>query len=211
MHAGDALTAINPGDSVTIVTPVIRDTSPNPLAPANTLSDIASSGYRLRRIVGKFWCFCTPAAEQTAPAVVTTAAFCILRTDPSAGTPQNPTPESYASDDILNTDAPWIWRRSWLMTNALATGTDAIRFGGLRGLDTGNTNALRGGNADGGHIDQKTARVVGPDERLFLVITTTAILAGDAQAPPLLLDYVWDVRILASMRSNVGNRGNASR
>lgn len=217
MRASETLIAPNIGDTATLVIPVVRDASPNPLTPAATLADINDSGYRLRRIVGKFWVF----AQQTAPdnagpgAAVVTAAFIVLRTDPGASSsPQNTNTDVYGSNDIVNTEAPWIWRRSWIVVNngsanAVPFGDIAAANGVVPGLGF-QSNQRLGGNLDGPHIDQKTARVIGPDERLFLVVTATSITAGDAQTP-LLLEYVWDVRVLGSMRSMVGNRGNASR
>lgn len=203
MRAGDALPGGNAGNAVTIVAPVVRDTSPNPLTAANTLADINQSGYRLRRIVGKFWCATDQIPQDSPSAIVVSAAFIILRTDPAGSTPQNPVGDAYAANDIINTEAPWIWRRSWFLRNFLAP-SGQISITQVLGSDG------LGGNADGPHIDQKTARIVGPDERLFLVITATSVLTSDAQlsAP---LSYFWDVRVLASMRTNVGNRRNASR
>lgn len=216
MRISDQLSAVNAGDQTTVVAPVVRDTSPNPLTAANTLADIEQSGYRLRRIVGKFWCFADQLSDPNAAAVVVvTAGFIILRTLDQTGLPLNTNVQDYQTSSILNTQDPWIWRRSWILTkNSSPFNNFAAPFPQAGGnmVTFANSNVSVGGNADGPHIDQKTARVIGPEERLFLVVTTTAVVAAtDAQAGPLLLDYVYDVRILASMRSNVGNRGNASR
>lgn len=215
MHISDALITNDAGDSVTVVAPVVRDTSPNPLTPANTLSDIQNSGYRLRRIVGKIWVSLTPGQlnNQKTGAVVTSAGFIILRTDPSAGTPQNPVGAAYDVNQILNTDAPWIWRRSWLLADNSSLNSAGFGDTGTQIMAAGwgrMNNYSQGGNSDGPHVDQKTARVVGPDERLFLVFTSTA-LTGAAEQAATPLDYVYDLRVLASMRTNVGNRGNSSR
>lgn len=203
MLVGDSVQGGDAGNSATVVVPVIRDASPNPLTAANTLADINESGYRLRRIVGKIWVFTDQVPGEQPPAVVISAGFIILRTDPGAGNlPQNPTVAAYAANDIVNTESPWIWRRSWLAINFAST-NDPLTFQ-TPPLASG------GGNADGPHVDQKTARIVGPDERLFLVFTATTVRPSDPQsAAPLA--YVYDLRILASMRSNVGNRRNASR
>lgn len=205
MRVGDSLPGGDAGNAVTVVAPVIRDTSPNPLTAANTLADINESGYRLRRIVGKIWVGTDQVAQDSPAVIIVTAAFIILRTDPGAGaSPQNPAATAYAANDIVNTESPWIWRRSWLVRNFLTTSAVA------NAITTGFATADVGGNADGPHVDQKTARIVGPDERLFLVFTATSVITSDAQlAAPM--SYFYDVRVLASMRSNVGNRRNASR
>lgn len=213
MRVSDTLTAVSIGDSSTVVIPVVRDTPPNPLTPANSLADIYDSGYRLRRIVGKFWCFVdtTPPDGITPGAAVVTAGFIILRTDQGTQSIPAQPGEAYSTNDILNTESPWIWRRSWLLANQGSLNSPPFGSNDTNANQPFlNSNRNIGGIADGPHIDQKTARNIGPDERLFLVVTATALTVGDQQVP-LLLDYVFDVRVLASMRSMVGNRGNASR
>lgn len=214
MRISDTNPGLSAGDTTTVVAPVVRDVAPNPLTPANTLSDIENSGYRLRRIVGKFWCYLRQGDFENlgAGAVVVTAGFIILRTQSQTGTPLG-VEDEYQTNAILNTSDPWIWRRSWLLADNQSfnsvpfgdpgTAVQAVGFGP-------GSNVQMTGVLDGPHIDQKTARIVGPDERLFLVITNTALTGGN-QGAPLLLDYVYDVRVLASLRSNMGNRGNASR
>lgn len=200
------------GASFTLIAPVVTDISPNPIGAANSLADINNSGYRLRRIVGKIWVFATQTGvDNPGPgAAVVTASFIVLRTDPTTATlPQNPDSQDYSANDRRNAEAPWIWRRSWLVVNNGSV--NSIPFG------DNSTNELAaysrtpsGGVADGPHVDQKTARIIGPDERLFLVFTATSLTPADAQTP-LTLDYVWDLRVLGSMKNMVGNRNNASR
>jgi len=217
MRATDSLSGAPaagvPGNSVTFIAPVVRDAPPNPLTATNSLADINESGYRLRRIVGKFWCFATqtPADDTSPGAACVTAAFIILRVDSTAtGTPLN---TGITPATIVDTEAPWIWRRSWIVVNNGSL--NSIPFGDNNTAANAPTalasNQNLGGNADGAHIDQKTARIVGPDERLFLVVTATDLTGASDIQDPMVLDYVWDVRVLASMRSNVGNRRNASR
>jgi len=62
---------------------------------------------------------------------------------------------------------------------------------------------------DGSHIDQKTARRVSNEERLFFVISTvnpglSTTLAGGGT-------FILDYRVVASPMRVSGNRGNASR
>lgn len=213
MRVSETLVANNQGDFVTNVIPVIRDASPNPLTTANSLADIYQSGYRLRRIVGKMWPFYQQAATNTPEAVVLSAGFIILRTDPGASAnPQNIDPSVYSTNDILNTESPWIWRRSWMLLNTISDNVQQFGSPTLGIQSGGNPCQTVGGNADGPHIDQKTARIVGPDERLFLVTTYTSVSGVlNGQADPANFELVYDLRILGSLRSNVGNRRNASR
>lgn len=210
MRTDETLIAANRGDFVTQLHPLVRDASPNPLTPANTLADINNSGYRLRRVVGKFYVNQRQLGETNAPgACVVTAAIIVLRTDPAGSTPQNPVAAAYSPADILNTEAPWVWRRTWLIANSNGTNVNNADFVPVQVPGSSNYGHLAG-VADGPHIDQKTARIIGPDERLFLAITATALTAGNGQ-DGLGLTYIWDLRVLGSMRNTVGNRRNASR
>jgi len=192
--------------------PIVKDFGglSNVVEATQTLSDLENSGYRLRRIVGKLFFAMTQSA---APAlgdvttVVVTAAFIIRRIDPSLGTSLadpigGPPGIEINVASLENQDDPFIWRRSWMLSNKLdANNTDNF---GLA------FNGLYGSAVDGPHVDQKTARLVGPDERLFLTVTCSGV-DGNAQTTPLAVVMVGDLRVLASMRSSVGNRRNASR
>lgn len=62
---------------------------------------------------------------------------------------------------------------------------------------------------DGPHIDQKTARRISKEERLFFILSGVNVgnAATTAGAVRLVLDY----RLLASPLRVMGNRRNASR
>jgi len=64
--------------------------------------------------------------------------------------------------------------------------------------------------ADGPHIDQKTARTVSLEERLFLDVSVTNVDVG-AEGNDFSVNVVTDLRVLGSMRSGSGNRRNSSR
>lgn len=204
------------GNIDTIVAPVVRDATPNPLNAATTLADLYGSGYRLRRIVGKLWAAFTigptPADATFPDEAVCIAGFIILRTDDAGLALQAATPGAYSPAIIENAEAPWIWRRAWHIHNDEARTAYQRLPGGVEALSSArfNNTSQMGGNADGAHIDQKTARVVGPDERLFLVLSTVN-MSGGGQGLIRNIQYTWDVRVLASLRQNVGNRRNASR
>lgn len=179
--------------------------------PERTLADIEDSGYRLRRIVGKLFFGIgqdtTRINGDTATQVIT-AGVIVRRVQPggnslaaAAGTANGELLSTATLDNIVD---PWIWRRSWILSNlADPVNTDGTIF-------PLTSNVLCGSALDGPHIDQKTARVIGPEERLFLSITCQGI-DGNSQTEPLLVICVGDLRILGSMRTTVGNRRNASR
>lgn len=204
------------GDQFTIVAPVVRDSTPNPLTGTTTLSDLYGSGYRLRRIVGKFWCDFTARPDEDVPGIpdeaVVTVGLIVLRTDDQGLALNAATPEVYSPAIIENIESPWIWRRSWLLSKQITQDFINRRPGGVESLaaQVRHTNSLLGGNSDGAHIDQKTARIVSTNERLFLVITATNMSGGGEQLITGI-NYTWELRVLGSLRTNVGNRRNASR
>jgi len=185
----------------------------------HTLHDLVSgNGYRLRRLVGK--CFVgaggAPLAANTDATWVDVAAgFMVVRTDDSG----NPTTDFDEVNPLAQDSAndPWIWRRRWLLNPYVGQ-----RFHAAPGLGTTGallyewpaTNVQYGSVQDGPHIDQKTARLIGPEERLFFIIAARGTLGG-ADVPANWeggqVQCLLDLRILASMRSMVGNRRNASR
>lgn len=188
--------------------PIVADgNNSDDLDPALTLADITQSGYRLRRIVGKIF-YIVFGAAGASEVVGIDAGFIVRRVDPQTGTSLALTSgltREVAPAHLDNVRDPWIWRRSWFSGNA-----DNPLFAGQ---PLPFTNVQAGGSAfDGPHIDQKTARIVGPEERLFLSVSCTNLLsAGAPTGAATNIQFFWQTRVLASMRSNTGNRRNASR
>lgn len=193
------------------VFPLVKDTGPSTAGIDTSLADIASSGYRLRRVVGKaaFLVSQGVATDVADPTLFqVTMGIIVLRTqDPNAAAPLlGLTDPRYSPQALRSASDPWIWRRSWLLSDI--AGATAL----TRGIFAPRSNLEYGcGSYDGPHIDAKTARIIGPEERLFGVISIEGA-DGAAQAPnPGLILCVGEVRVLASLRTNVGNRRNASR
>jgi len=199
--------------------PLTIDAQSDPLDPATSLADVENAGYRLRRIVGKIFVSMVqngdPAVQELIPRVLAvTAGIIVRRTEETTG--QSLVQQSgqflelAAPSEIRNYGDPWIWRRTWLLYNNAFDIGDNISWN-----DQGPTNNYTfgsGGVMDGPHVDAKTARIVGPEERLFLDVSATIlsppVQGGQEIAQVLCLT---DLRILATMRNNVGNRRNASR
>jgi len=185
--------------------PLVIDSQDDPLAPETSLADVENSGYRLRRIVGKIWVQCQGSDENTAGFGLVTAGLIVRRSNPADG-------QSFAiltsnenlisTQEIGNYGDPWIWRRSWLIGNPLVADPE---FGFVF------NNYGHGPSAvDGPHVDQKTARIVGPEERLFLDVTVHQNTEDQGEIP-IVWTVLADLRVLASMRTSSGNRRNASR
>lgn len=213
------------GTSATDEIPLVLDRTPEALGVDDaSLSDIHSSGYRLRRIVGKLWVemsqFNIPQIEgvDAVASVIVSAGIMVRRSDPTAGTSFASTAGQDEIDVglIQNTMDPWVWRRSWTLGNNGATQlvSGAVGSGSSRQFfPTQNWASYGGGISEGPHIDQKTARIVSSEERLFLDVTVTVL--GEAPDPGLsaaaTIAYWTDIRVLGSLVTNTGNRRNASR
>jgi len=175
--------------------------------------------WRLRRIVGKLFCsagFTVPDPQNnTAPdAVLVQAGIIVRRVDDENGQPVVNTQDVA---NIDNNDDPWIWRRDWILSRG-TSGRDnfggvAINTDGLQNFPQ--TNAGYGSVKDGPHIDQKTNRVIGQEERLFLNITWTHLPLPASDRTGLdtnsIVYFNFQYRILGSVFQNAGNRRNASR
>jgi len=187
------------------VVSVVLDQTPDPTIATTTLSDMEGGGYRLRRIVGKCFVQCEQNAESLGPILILVAcAFIVLRTDRNTEDPLSTDITSYDLFNVQNDDHPWIWRREWILQNGEAS--TAVT------ADWPHTSAEYGSVADGSHIDQKTARVIGPDERLFFVASAMPLVPGPGGAQDETnVDIRLTPRILGSMRTTLGNRRNASR
>lgn len=220
------------GNSVCVEIPLVLDAQTAVEDTGATLADIESSGYRLRRIVGKIWIQCAQSAPEDVVAnqpanphtIIVTAGIMVrhARTDTGASTAVGAGTAIHEINPalILNTGDPWVWRRSWIVGDRFARGNvvpsnPAVANSPPVPLDpvpTNNYSELAGGIADGPHVDQKTARIVGPEERLFLDVSATVL--GEAVVQPgaeSTIAFFTDLRVLGSLRTNSGNRRNSSR
>lgn len=197
------------------VTQVIALTLDYPMEAARasqiiSLSDAVDDGYRLRRIVGK--CFVSLAqnigdAQTTFPTgVLVSAGFIVLRVDEQTGAPLRlANLNAYDPLELDNTSDPWVWRRTWMLSNPLGA-TSGVTVGAAQ-FPRANTDY--GSASDGPHIDQATARRVSKEERLFFVISAHNV--GDASTSAGDLRWWLDFRILSSPMKIMGNKRNASR
>lgn len=196
---------------------------------SRTLHDLTSGQeYRLRRLVGKVHAtpFVPVNVEDKArnvSGVHFAAGFIVLKTD-DHGNPHvnfdecNPLAQDSADD-------PWIWRRVWTMATfpKLAFQSGSYSTNGLASiyvnaeqevaLNFPNATTEFGSVADGPHIDAKTARIIGRQERLYCVMATRVWQPegeADYNNDGLVYGHL-DLRALASLRTGMGNRRNASR
>lgn len=193
-----------------------------------TMSDLMDSAWRVRRIIGNVFATRNLPGEGAKdyqlgafPAVWFAAGLMVRSVDGTGAT--NGAVDAVSRDDY---DDPWIWRRTWILGMGQApmreTPTQNIQGQGANlGAEDDNsasfshyplTNTAYGYVAGGPLVDQKTNRVVGPEERLILTLSTkglplTRATPGIAQQN---VTGVFDFRLLGNLQRS-SNRRNASR
>lgn len=186
--------------------PLVPD-EPSTLAADRSLSDYEGSAYRLRRVVGKIWVGVEQDLEPpvgSPDVALATAGLIILRVDDNGNPLQGAATPIYNPHIINSERDPWIWRRSWMLSNLLTPPggiSPQARYPA--------TNAGYGSVMDGPHVDAKTARSVKDEERLFLIVALMAV--NGAEQATLNSRWFIDLRVLATMYKSSGNRRNASR
>lgn len=212
-----SLTVKSNGLIDTFLQAVTYDTPPEQALASlqvQSLADYEGSAYRLRRIVGK----CFLGMSQRIPDVdqselrgaVVTAGFIVLKCNEETGNPLA-TADQYTPQAEDNIRDPWIWRRTWMLSNSYGNTDSNVQ--NTIWSEFPRTNAEYGSMSDGPHIDQKTGRVVMPDERLYFVASCYAADESPFAIPPIHDCYIegrLDIRLVASMRKAT-NRRNASR
>ena len=200
--------------TVQVETSIVLDVPRDP--DIESLSDVENSGYRLRRIVGKLNVIGDTLDDESGISIVGVHAGLIVRRVDSLGVSlasQVGIGQNVCNPSLReNVMDPWIWRRSWVLINPLFLPV-ALGIPPGSSMPMSPWNNMQYGSAlDGPHIDQKTARIVGPEERLFLDVAVTALEGADGQSE-LTNDTIcfYEFRILGSMMSSTGNRRNASR
>jgi len=180
----------------------------SPRDPATeSLADLEDSSYRLRRIVGQLWINGDRLDDESGVEEIFIECGIIVRRVDSTGISLAMQADN-VTGDFSNTSVsagsnagdPWIWQRSW-----------KVEVPGFV-LDTTSTAAHpRIEQVDFQyHLDQKTARIVGPEERLFFHASAVALGGGQGEITNSTI-ITGHLRCLGTMRSSAGNRRNASR
>lgn len=198
---------------------VIDGEALDPLGTDITLGDLNNSSYRLRRIVGKLFAFRQVRGSTDEPIeVIFTAGIMVRKADDVTGDSlalQSGSSENLAPQQIRNFADPWVWRRSWMLGDptALLAGS-SVRLGDELCIANYGPRGPCSGISDGPHIDQKTARVIGPEERLYLSFQCSVTDPATTNSGPGAIgsiEILTDLRVLGTMRTGIGNRGNSTR
>jgi len=194
-------TYIEPGEVLAL--PVVPDQTYNDdtitSADNKTLRDyVEGQDYVLKRIVGKVWGALeqleTPGGESVLiDNVIHAQGLAILPVDDT--TPSTPALDASGYDPLnpANSMNPWIWRRTWILSNNLAPAHEYFYP---------NNIGAYGSVMDGGHVDSKVARRVTREQRLWW-ITTFRIITQEGDGPTTQrLQCGFDLRTLGAMRKH---------
>lgn len=176
-----------------------------------SLADFEQSGYLLDSIIGK--CFVAANiddqhATSFRPLQVT-AGFEVLRVDAGTGLPVatgTTIEEDYDPTLAFNIRDPWIWRRTWILE---PQGNNAGVVFSDRQWPC--STAKYGSVSDGPHIETKSRRRVGPEERLWFILTARHYPANiDLTNASTFVEWMLDYRLIGRPMK-MSNRRNASR
>lgn len=194
-------------------TPLLLDTPQETLSAgvnqATPMAFLIGNEYILKRIVGKLHIGVQQFVEDDGDpsflhGALFTAGFFVARADdgdPDQAIGQN----SSIIDTILaygpeNPDVirePWIWRRSWALSNRAGIEDAATQSTeGFKSFPT--SNAFYGSMADGPHIDARTLRRVTNDDRLFFALQFHSL--GGAKNTGIGFNAVLDIRAFGALR-----------
>lgn len=182
----------------------------NPLLiDAMTMADWQGTAWRLRRCVGKMFAGASLEDQQVTgpPAVLFTAGLIVRTIEVDSGLSPLPVGDRDPKN-LSNIRDPWIWRRQWV----LSTTTPGLAAGVTDVLEQfPRTTANYGSVQDGPHVDAKTNRVIGPQERLFLTLNGTILpLPTVTTVGRCEIHGYFDYRLLGTT-FKASNRRNASR
>lgn len=229
----DFALAVNRNGSIT--TGIIPLTADAPKEPADNdprtttgiLADIVGQEYFLRRVVGKFHIVHEGALQingeiptqntfnQFPVAALVGAGLFVARADDiSAGGVDLPVGatvgatlrEQYSPLHVNTIREPWIWRRTWVLTQAYAQfvldRAPSFTAADLNGKPFGfpTTTADYGSVADGPTIDAKTARRITNDDRLWLAVSTQIFPVNTDSIEDGAIRGHFDYRLLAGLR-----------
>lgn len=222
-----SITPPSSGRPAVVIAPLTFDVPQEPADLSSLdhgLSEFVGNEYALRRIVGKFHAavnsaFVGPDPSEFPAAYLVTCGFFVARASDiqdNVDTPIGGTAtfiRDYSPDQQNTIREPWIWRRSWVLAdkaiavvNEKAGTTAAGSPWALASAYPGSTGAY-GSVADGPHIDAKTRRRVGNDDRLFVAVDAKIYPpADDVFATPQTVRVHLDYRLFGALRK-ARNRG----
>jgi len=175
------------------------------------MGDVIGNEYFLDRIVGKIH-LQTLAGDSLAPVLVGAGFFVAQADDVTKSIPIGSATaleerSNYCPIEADTVREPWIWRRTWILGAQGNTFYEGLAVGDPIGTDTAfgwpNSNSQYGSVLDGPHIDAKTKRRVGQEDRLWFAVATSYIPGfvnpGLMEELQTVIGYV-DLRLHGALR-----------
>lgn len=180
---------------------LIEDTPSDDQAVGLPMGFYQNNEYLIKRIVGKLFAQNTQIANATnPPAVLFGAGFFVARTeDADSGGPTLPIGaataaqivDNYSPLRVENIREPWIWRRTWMLSNVLSTAVGSAQVSAY-----GRTTTDYGSVLDGPHIDAKSVRRVKDGERLWLALAARNFPLNTSADTAAVVNVLLDYRVL---------------
>lgn len=166
----------------------------NPDTGSSLRDFVEGQTYLLERVVGKCWTAIANNPQGSTARCIAAIGLAILPVeDDSQTVPSLPQTEfdPLAASNAYN---PWIWRRTWLLSNNGSLDNTFYRFP--------NASAAYGSVLDGGHIDTKGAkRMIRREQRLFACFSAQVVeRTFMSETSPTGIRFGMDVRIFGQMR-----------
>lgn len=212
---------INPGrDPLTIIAPLVQDVpvSDDILNTSftawqrSTLTENNEMGYRLRRIVGSMYIAIanqSPVGVNPMPAVLCDFGIIVRRVDSDGQAAVDGFDQDISS--IKNNGDPWVLKKDWVLSTGVGAQDPNVLDDALAAGYPRSTAAYFNAQYK---IDQKTARIIGREERLFANWTFWQLPINDGatlRTSGFGISVHFPYRVLGSKKLDVGNRRNASR
>jgi len=189
------------------------------LDPASPMSNFIANEYVLRRIVGKIFAKFnnSPSGGSTNPVwdkVLCGAGFFVARADGAGSAQGGQAPigtdnavqawnSQYNPLHASTMREPWIWRRTWILQDPLGSDLTDGTWGFPRCIGGyGQASSL-----DSGHVDAKTIRRVGNDDRLWFAwasIPWPLTIDGEEAIDTASIEVHLDYRLFGSLRKAKG-------
>jgi len=159
------------------------------------INDSLGQEYIIERVVGTIHCAALQVAD-AASTITVSAGFFVAPKDGG-------TPDLALGDDATgpysplwrnNCDQPWMWRRTWILGNLIASGTGS--YGPFPPTNAELTDTT------GPAVDIRSVRRVHKDERLWLSVSAMATWLNDLGTAPndSAVRVAYDIRALGAMR-----------
>lgn len=170
----------------------------------HTMADVVGSEYFLKRIVGKVFVDIERDADnQLVRQVLVGCGFFVARAASDGNGPidfetgsEQERFNNYSPLAASTMREPWIWRRTWMLQDVGAPALGVPRV-------YPQSNTYYGSVLDGPHIDAKTKRRIGNDDRLYFITSVTQwpnVVPDDGPYADYTVEVLLDYRLFGSLR-----------